>query len=75
VSSVLDRLAALEAKCSGKCPYHCIVKDLIEELGIQNDSLMLIFGDGYVSKLRELENRQLLILKKINEVIHHVNQN
>jgi hypothetical protein len=33
---------------------------------------MLIFGDGYVSKLRELETRQLVILNKLNEVIAYV---
>jgi len=60
--SVIERIEALENKFKDRCPFKCVVKDEVQELGNQTETLNVIFGESYVDMLRQLQEAIILIL-------------
>ena len=67
VNGHTERLQTLEEKCRFiNCEYNA---EHIEELHNENEALSMVYGEGYVTKLREMEAEIDKIKLKINEMI------
>ena len=67
VNGHTEQIAAIAEKMKAmNCEYNM---QHIEELHNENEGLSLVFGEGYVTKLREMEAEIDKIKTKINEMI------